>query len=85
MSSDVTFTVDEAIAAQREMRKRLGLSEEKFALPAFIGMISDEIEKTRAAGGSDAEIAATVEHATGKRISPDDVTKFYAGPERRRR
>ena len=52
MSSDVTFTVDEAIAAQREMRKRLGLGEEKFSLPAFIGMISDEIEKTRATGGS---------------------------------
>ncbi|MBV9992465.1 MAG: hypothetical protein JOZ72_14380 [Alphaproteobacteria bacterium] len=82
---DTTFTTEQALAAQRELRKRLGLGDETFPLPALIGMLSDEIEKLRARGGTDAEVAATIEHATGKRISPDDVARHYANPEKRRR
>jgi hypothetical protein len=83
--SEITFSANDAVAAQRELRRRLGLSDEQFPLPAFIGMLSDEIEKMRTAGHSDAEVAATITHATGKPLSPDDIATFYARPEARAR
>jgi hypothetical protein len=85
MSGTPSFTIDDVVATQRQLRKRLGLGDEQFPLQAFVGMLSDEIERLRAAGHSDAEIVATVEHATGKPLSVDDLQKFYASPEKRRR
>ena len=40
-----TLTLQQAMAAQSKLRDVLGLPEEQFPLPAFIGMISDEIEQ----------------------------------------
>ena len=73
-----TFTLAEALAAQREMRAALGLAEERFPLPAFIGMVSDEIEQLRVNGKSDAEIAALISEATGRAVGAEDVAQYYA-------
>ena len=78
-----TFTLEESIRAQRAMRARLGLGEETFPVPAFVGMVSDEIEKLRSAGHSDGEIAAIVREATGKTIRAEEISEHYATPEER--
>jgi hypothetical protein len=79
-----TFSAQEAVAVQREMRRALGLEAERFPLPAFVGMISDEIEQLRAAGRSDADIAAMIRTTIGREVEPDALDRFYAPPEERR-
>ncbi len=79
-----SFTAEQAVQAQRELRRALGLEAERFPLPAFVGMISDEIEQMRAASRTDDEIIEIVASATGTRIEPDDLSRFYAPPEERR-
>lgn len=85
MSAPVTFSAEQAVRAQRDLRAALGLGEEAFALPAFIGMISDEIQQMRQAGRTDAEVIDIVAKATGQAISAEDLTRFYASPEDRGR
>ena len=82
--SDIPFSVQDALAAQRELRKKLGLGEERFPMSAFMGMLSDEIEQMRAAGRTDAEVAAAIAHATGKTLTPEDVAGHYVPANRRR-
>ncbi len=77
------FSAQEAITVQREMRRALGLAAETFPLPAFIGMISDEIEQFRAVGRSDADVAALIRATTGREVDPADIAKFYASPAAR--
>ena len=78
-----SFTLEESIRAQRAMRDRLGLGDEAFPVPAFVGMVSDEIEKLRAAGETDEGIAEIVREATGKPITADDIAESYATPQER--
>ena len=85
MGVPATFSIDQAIGAQRRLRSSLGLEDERFPLPAFIGMISDEIEMMRQAGRTDADIVAVIADATGERIAPEDLARHYAPPEQRRR
>ena len=79
------FTLDESIRAQKAMRDALDMPDEMFPIPAFVGMVSDEIEKLRNAGRSDADIVAIVRKATGKDIPPDALAEHYATPEERDR
>lgn len=83
--TEVTVLLPQALAAQQALRASLGLPDERFPLPAFIGMVSDEIEQARAAGRDDASIAALLASASGAPVSADDVSRFYAPPERRQR
>ena len=85
MSSPTSFTAEQAVRAQRELRAALGLGDEAFPLPAFIGMISDEIQQMREAGRSDQEVLRIVEAATGQTISPEDLARYYASPQDRGR
>ena len=80
-----TFSIQEATAAQRVLRQSLGLGPEAFPLPAFIGMISDEIEKLRAAGRSDGDVAAMIREAIGREVAPYEIARFYAPPGERGR
>ena len=84
MDEDPTFSAEEAVAVQRELRRSLGLGAEAFPLPAFVGMISDEIEQFRAAGKSDADIAAVIKTTVGRDVRPEDLSRFYASPDERR-
>ena len=85
MSEDEAgFSAQEAVAVQRELRRTLGLEAETFPLPAFVGMISDEIEQFRQAGKSDADVAAVIKSAVGREVEPSDLARFYAPPEERR-
>ncbi len=82
---DQDLSIDQAIAAQRALRTALGLPDERFPLPAFIGMISDEIEQMRQAGRTDQELLDIIRNATGQALSPADLERYYAPPETRRR
>jgi hypothetical protein len=75
----------QALAAQKALRDSLGMPDEQFPLPAFIGMVSDEIEQARAAGRDDAAIAALLSQAGGTQVSAADIARFYAPPEQRQR
>lgn len=81
--TDTTFKLDQALAAQQALRASLGMTEEIFAIDAFVGMISDEIEASRKAGRDDRSIVDLVQTVTGKTITVDDIDRFYAPPERR--
>ena len=83
MDEEQTFSAHEAVAVQRELRRSLGLGAESFPLPAFVGMISDEIEQFRSAGKSDADIAAVIKNTVGRDVNPGDIAQFYAPPEER--
>ena len=80
MSDSPTFTLEEAVRAQRALRAAIGLDDERFPVPAFVEMISDEIEQARAAGRSDADVAAIVAEVTGHRIDPADIDRHYVAP-----
>jgi hypothetical protein len=82
--ADETYSIQEALKVQEAMRTELGLKPERFETPAFVGMLSDEIEKLRDAGRSDGEIAELVRQEIGRDLSPADIAKYYASPEDRR-
>ena len=77
------FTLAQAMAAQRRLRQELGLGEERFPLPAFVGMVSDEIEQLRDAGHDDRAIAGLIGDATGHPITAKEIAQHYAPPEAR--
>ena len=79
-----SFTVEQAVAAQRALRENLGLPSETFPIAAFVGMISDEIEQLHAAGRSSQQIAAIIEASIGRTVNAADLDRFYAPPEQRR-
>jgi len=78
-----TYPVEEAIRAQRALREAAGLAPEQFPLPAFIGMISDEIEVLRNRGLSDQQIASLIEANSSIRITPSEIAENYASPDLR--
>ena len=76
--------LDEALKAQKALRDAAGSGPETFPMPAFIGMISDEVEALRAMGKTDADIAAMIEANSTIRITAEDIGHHYATPEQRR-
>lgn len=83
--SEPGFSVDDAYKVQGEMRRALGLGPERFPMPAFIGMLSDEIEQLRAKGQSDDEIAAMISAHASQGVNASDVAEHYVPPEERQR
>lgn len=83
MTDQPTFTIDQAIAAQRSLREALGLGEERFEVSEFVEMVSDEIEQMRDAGKTDEDIVAIVAEATGHRMDVADIERHYVAPEDR--
>ena len=84
MSDDEpTFTGQEASETQTALREALGLDPEQFPLPAFVGMISDEIEQLRGQGKDDEQIAALVSAVSGKTVTADQIGRYYASPKDR--
>lgn len=83
MATEPTFTGQQAAEAQTALRKALGLPPEQFPLPAFVGMVSDEIEQLRKAGKTDEQIAALINKAIGVEVPATAIGNFYASPEER--
>lgn len=83
MAQESTFSLAEALAAQKALRDAAGAEEEVFELADVIGMVSDEIEMLRDQGRNDTEIAALIQKSTGKPVTAEDVEKHYVSPEER--
>ena len=79
------FTLEQALSVQRALRDMLNLPDELFPVPAFIGMISDEIELMRQAGKTDQDIAVVIADKTGVVLNAGDIVSYYAPPEDRHR
>ena len=84
MSQDKMYPLEEALKAQRSLRDAAGLAPEQFPLPAFVGMVSDEIESLRTRGKSDEEIASLIRRGSSIEISAAEIAQYYASPEERR-
>lgn len=83
MSDETTFSLGEALAAQKALREAAGADEEVFDLADVIGMVSEEIDMLKDQGRSEQDIAAMIQKATGKPITGADVQKFYVPADER--
>ena len=82
-SAGESFSVEEAMRTQQQLRDALGLGPERFPLPAFVGMISDEIEQLRASGRTDHDIAGLIASAIGRSVAPEDLARHFASSDLR--
>jgi hypothetical protein len=78
-----TYSVEEAIQAQKALRDMAGLAPETFPVEAFVGMISDEIEYLRKQGHSDEEIAGVITRNSKIEFTAAEIGENYASPEAR--
>lgn len=78
-----TYSLEEALKAQKALRDAAGLGAETFPIQAFVGMISDEVEALRKRGKSDAEIANLIQSNSRIQISAEEIAENYASPEAR--
>jgi hypothetical protein len=78
-----TYSIEEALRAQKALRDEAGLQPETFPVAAFVGMISDEIETLRSQGKTDDEIAALVAKNSNIEITGAEIAANYASPEAR--
>lgn len=76
-----SYSIEEALRAQKALRDMAGLPVETFPIQAFVGMISDEVEVLRNQGHSDEAIAATIQANSGISITPTEIAENYASPE----
>jgi hypothetical protein len=77
------YSVDEALKAQKALRTASGLGPEMFAMEAFVGMISDEIQSLRERGQSDSDIADLIRANSQIEVTSDEIARYYATPEER--
>ncbi len=84
MTDDSTYSLAEALAAQKALRDAHGAEDEVFDLADVIGMVSEEIDMLKDQGKSYAEMAAMIHTATGKPVTADDIEKHYVPAERTR-
>ena len=78
-----TYSLEEAVKAQKALRSLAGLGPEAFPVEAFVGMISDEIEQLRKQGHDDEEIAKTITSHSAIEITAAEIGENYASPEQR--
>jgi hypothetical protein len=83
MTDETTFSLAEALAAQKALREAAGAEEEAFDLADVIGMVSDEIDMLKEQGRSADQIAAMVQKSTGKPVTAADVEKYYVPADER--
>ncbi len=77
------YPVEQALRAQKALREAAGLGPEMFPMQAFVGMVSDEVEKLRAQGKTDDQIASLIASHSDIEITGADITENYATPEER--
>ena len=85
MPNQTGYPLTEILKAQQALRDAANLPPESFPAPAFIGMISDEIEALRNLGRTDAEIAAIIRQSSSIAIDPETIQQNYAPHEDRHR
>lgn len=84
-SSKKSYSLEEALRAQKALRDLVGLAPETFPIESFVGMVSDEIEELRRRGYDDEEIAKVIRDNSAIQINKADIIKNYAPPQDRQR
>ena len=79
------FPVEEAVRAHKALREAAGLGPEMFAVAAFVGMISDEIQTLRERGFTDAQIVDLVKKHSAIELEETELRAHYATPEKRQK
>jgi hypothetical protein len=82
-SASKLYSIEEVLRAQKALRTAAGLGPEMFAVKAFVGMISDEIDLLRKTGESDEQIAALISQSSSIQISAEEIVENYAPLEER--
>lgn len=83
MEPQPEYPLEDALRAQKALRQLAGLAPETFPVPAFVGMISDEVEILRSQGRSDHEIAQTISANSSIKVTGEEIAAHYAPPESR--
>jgi hypothetical protein len=83
MGDPKMYPLEEALKAQKVLREAAGLGPEQFPVGAFVGMVSDEIERLRAQGRTDGQIAQMIGQSSAIQISAEEIAEHYASPEQR--
>ena len=78
-----THSLEQAVRAQKALRDAAGRGPEMFPVQAFVGMISDEIEKLRSQAKSDQDIATLISANSNIQITAAEIAEHYAPPEDR--
>ena len=78
-----SYPIEDALNAQKALRRLAGLGQEEFPVSAFIGMISDEIEVLRRQGYSDQDIAKVIRDNSPISLTAEDIAANYAPFEQR--
>jgi hypothetical protein len=78
-----SYPIEEALRAQQALRAAAGLSRELFRIPAFVGMVSDEIEALRKLGRTDEQIAHIVCQSSAIEVTAAEIAVNYASPVER--
>jgi hypothetical protein len=83
MSEQKSYPLEEALKAQKALRRQAGLAPEQFPVQAFVGMISDEIDSLRKLGQSDEQIATLIRSNSAIQITAAEIADNYAPAEQR--
>jgi hypothetical protein len=79
-ADDVIYSMEDVVVAQMALRRAAGVAVDTLGLTAFVGAVGGEIDILRDAGFADDEIAAVVERATGRPLSPESIAQCRPRP-----
>jgi hypothetical protein len=81
MAAEPTFSLAEALNAQKALREHAGGKEEPLDLTDFVGLAAEEIDLLQEQGKSWDDIAAMINGSTGKKVTGAQVEQAYANLE----
>ncbi len=81
MADKSTFTLAEALNAQKALREASGAKEEPLDLTDLAGIAAEEIELLQEQGKSWDDMAAMVQSVTGKTVTGAELEKAYGSLE----
>jgi hypothetical protein len=73
-----TFTLAEALNAQKSLRETAGGKEEPLDLVDFAGLAAEEIDLLQEQGKSWDDIAAMISKSTGQKVTGPELEQAYA-------
>ncbi len=76
-----TYALEQAVRTKKALQEAAELGPEMFPIQAFVGMISDELEKLRSLGKTDTKIAGLITANSNIEITASEIAENYASPE----
>jgi len=79
--AELTFTLSDALHAQKALREAAGGKEEPLDLIDLVGIGAEEIDQLLDQGKAWDDIAGMISQATGKTVTGSEVEQAYANLE----